>query len=315
MKIIVIGGTGHIGTYLIPRLVNVGHEVCCVSRQKSTPYRKNSAWEQVKQVNIDRTEAEAAETFGQQIKDLKGEIVIDLISFTVKSTTLLVEALQGEVQQFIHCGTMWVHGETKGKITTEDQKRLPFGDYGINKAKIEAYLLALHKQHDFPATILHPGHITGPGWLPINPAGHLDPEIFNRLSQGKEIQIPNLGMETLHHVHADDVAQAFEKCVENRQKAIGHSFHVVSEHPLSLKEYAQSMAEWFGQTAKLSFLPWKIWKKTVSKRDADLTWDHILHSPNGSIDKAKKLLKYQPKYSSLQAVQEAIAYYFGMDKV
>ncbi len=34
MKVIVIGGTGHIGTYLIPRLVKAGHDVICVSRQK-----------------------------------------------------------------------------------------------------------------------------------------------------------------------------------------------------------------------------------------------------------------------------------------
>ncbi|WP_139205157.1 NAD-dependent epimerase/dehydratase family protein [Pricia antarctica] len=42
MKIIVIGGTGHIGTYLVPKLVMVGHEVVCISRRESRPYRKDS---------------------------------------------------------------------------------------------------------------------------------------------------------------------------------------------------------------------------------------------------------------------------------
>ncbi len=55
----------------------------------------------------------------------------------------------------------------------------------------------------------HPGHIVGPGWIPINPAGHLNPEVFTRLAHGQEVVLPNLGMETLHHVHADDVAQSF----------------------------------------------------------------------------------------------------------
>ena len=32
MKVIVTGGTGHIGTYLIPRLVEAGHEVICITR-------------------------------------------------------------------------------------------------------------------------------------------------------------------------------------------------------------------------------------------------------------------------------------------
>ena len=37
MKIIVIGGTGHIGTYLVPHLVEAGHEVINVSRGQRQP--------------------------------------------------------------------------------------------------------------------------------------------------------------------------------------------------------------------------------------------------------------------------------------
>ena len=47
MKVVIIGGTGHIGTYLVPRLVIAGHEVICVSRQKSDPYNKNPFWKSV----------------------------------------------------------------------------------------------------------------------------------------------------------------------------------------------------------------------------------------------------------------------------
>lgn len=121
-----------------------------------------------------------------------------------------------------------------------------------------------------------------------------------------EITLPNLGMETVHHVHADDVAQAFEKAINCRQAAIGESFHVVSEQALTLQGYATAMAEWFGKEAKLKFLPWEEWKNTVSEEDALKTWDHIVHSPNCSIEKAKKLLGFQPRYCSLEAVKEAI---------
>ncbi len=70
------------------------------------------------------------------------------------------------------------------------------------------------------------------------------------------------------------------------------------------------MAAWYGKEANLSFLPWEEWKKTVNQRDAALTWDHIAHSPNFSIEKAKKLLNYQPHYTSLQAIQESVKQYF-----
>jgi len=315
MKIVVIGGTGHIGTYLIPRLIMAGHEVICVSRQTREPYTVHPLWKLVRQVTIDRVAAEEKGTFGSQVKELKGEIVIDLICFTPQSAAMLAEALMGEVQHFIHCGTIWVHGHSEQVPTRESQERKPLCEYGSNKAKIESCLLSMFRQKGFPVTILHPGHITGPGWLPINPAGNLDPEIFIKLAKGQQIVLPNLGMETLHHVHADDVAQAFCNAVENRQSAIGQGFHIVSEQALTLRGFAMAMAKWYGQEPKLGFLPWEEWKKTTSQKNADLTWDHIAHSPNASIEKAKNLLKYNPRYSSLQAIQEAMNHYFAKEHI
>jgi nucleoside-diphosphate-sugar epimerase len=119
----------------------------------------------------------------------------------------------------------------------------------------------------------------------------------------------------VHHVHADDVAQAFMKAIENWQSAVGESFHVVSPQALTLRGYARAMAKWFGQETNLTFLPWEEWKNTVSQRDAELTWDHIAHSPNGNIEKAQKLLNYNPRYSSLQAIQEAVTYYFEKENI
>jgi len=36
-RVVVIGATGHIGTYLVPRLVDGGHEVIAVSRRRAGP--------------------------------------------------------------------------------------------------------------------------------------------------------------------------------------------------------------------------------------------------------------------------------------
>jgi nucleoside-diphosphate-sugar epimerase len=146
--------------------------------------------------------------------------------------------------------------------------------------------------------------------MPINPAGHLSPEIFTRLAEGKEVVLPNLGMETLHHVHADDVAQAFIKAMENWSNAVGESMHVVSDQAPTLRGYATAMAAWFNQEASLRFLPWEQWKQTVTEQESALTWDHIAHSPNCSIDKAVRLIGYHPRYRSLEAVQEAVSHFF-----
>ncbi len=308
MRVVVIGGSGHIGTYLVPRLVEAGHEVVVASRGQRQPYQPHGVWSAVTQVASDRAAEEATGAFGPRIRDLRPDIVIDLICFTLESAQHLVEALRGEIQHVIHCGTIWVHGPSVQVPTTEEQPRRPFGEYGIQKAAIEAYLLNESRRNGFPATILHPGHIVGPGWPPVNPAGHINPQVFARLARGEELALPNLGLETVHHVHADDVALAFMQAIANRSTAIGESFHVVSPAALTLRGYAEAVAGWFGQPAHLRYLPWEDWRTTVSEQEAIATWDHIAHSPNCSIAKAQRLLDYRPRYSSLQAVYEALTW-------
>lgn len=306
MKVIVIGGTGHIGTYLVPKLVEAGASVTVVSRQQREPYSPHGAWKKVRQVSLDRDKLEQEGRFGEQIAALEPDVVIDLICFTPESNRHLLEALRGRVQMFLHCGTIWVHGPSVEVPTTEAAARRPFGEYGIHKAQIETDLLREARQSGFPASILHPGHIVGPGWNPLNPAGHFNNKAFETLAKGETLTLANFGLETVHHVHADDVAQAFFKAMQNWSAAVGESFHAVSPQALTLRGYAEKMALYFGQEAKLEYLPWEQFKPTLSAEEAQSVWDHILHSPNCSIEKARRLINYQPRYSSLEAVQESV---------
>lgn len=306
MQVVIVGGSGHIGTYLVPRLVALGHNVVSVSRGQRAPYLPHAAWQVVKQVVADREAEEKQGTFGERIALLQPDVVIDLICFTLDSARHLVEALRGQVQQFLHCGTIWVHGPSVEVPTTETQPRRPFGDYGIQKAAIEAYLLEEARRNGFPATILHPGHIVGPGWVPLNPAGHFNPEVFSQLARGQELALPNLGLETVHHVHADDVAQAFVQAMAHWSQAVGESFHVVSPAAVTLRGYAETVATWFGQEARLRFVSWEEWRAERTEEEAQATWDHIAHSPNCNIAKAQQHLNYQPRYTSFQAVYESL---------
>lgn len=306
MRVVIIGGSGHVGTYLVPRLVAAGYEVINVSRAQREPYQAHGAWRAVQRVNANREEEDAQGVFGPRLRDLEPDIVIDMICFTLASAQHIVECLRGQVQHFLHCGTIWSMGHSLEVPATEDTPRQPFGDYGIQKSAIQDYLLDQARRHGFPATVLQPGHIVGTGWIPINPAGNLDPDVFTRLARGDEVALPNLGLETLHHVHADDVAQSFMQAMANHSLSVGEAFHVVSPAALTLRGYAERVAAWFGQPARLKFLPWEEWRQTVSEEHAAQTWDHIAHSPNASIAKARRLLDYQPRYSSLQAIYESL---------
>jgi nucleoside-diphosphate-sugar epimerase len=308
LRTLVIGGTGHIGSYLVPRLVALGHEVVSMSRGERVPYVENAAWRQVERLSVDRESEERGGTFAKAVLATKPDAVVDLICFTPESARTMVESLRGVVRHYLFCGTIWVHGHTVVSPTTEEAPRRPFGEYGIRKAEIERLLLDVSRREGFPATVLHPGHIVGPGWIPLNPAGNFNIEVYSRLARGERLSIPNLGMETVHHVHADDVALAFEGALANWSSAVGESFHVVSPAAVTLRGYAEAVAAWFGTEANIEFLPWVEWAKQATPQDAAATWDHIAHSPNCSGEKAQRRIGYRPRYSSFQAVFESLAW-------
>jgi nucleoside-diphosphate-sugar epimerase len=307
-RVVIIGGSGHVGTYLVPGLVETGFEVVNVSRGERQPYQPHAAWKDVRTVTLDRDAEEKAGTFGRNIRELKPDIVIDMICFRLDSAKHLVEALRGQVQQFLSCGTIWVHGPSIQVPAPESQKRRPFGEYGTQKAEIEAYLLDEARRSGFPATIAHPGHIVGPGWAPLNPAGHFNPKVFTTLARGEELALPNFGMETVHHVHADDVAQMFMRAIANWSASVGEAFHTVSPAAISLRGYAEAVAGWFGREPKLVFLSWPEWKARQTDEEAQATWEHIYRSPNSSIEKARRLIGYEPRYTSLEAVHESVTW-------
>lgn len=313
MKAVVIGGSGHIGSYLVPRLVHNGYEVVNITRGGQQPYVKHGAWNKVTNLKLDREKEEKAGSFGTKVAELKPDIVIDLISFQPESTYGMVEALkQTQLSQYLFCGSIWVHGHATAVPATEDLPRRPLEEYGRNKAVSEAYLHEQHRKHGFPETVILPGHITGPGWNCINPEGNFDPEVFKTIAAGKQIVLPNLGMETVHHVHADDVAQAFMNAILFRERALGESFHAVAPYAMTLRGFAEGMYERFGTEPDIAFLPWEEWKEYKKEQGyINSTYSHITHSDNYSIEKGRRLINYTPRFTILEAVETSVAGLFN----
>src|ERR687898_840 len=95
MRVVVIGGSGHVGTFLVPRLVEAGHEVVSISRGRREPYQSHPAWQSVEQLTLDREAEEAEGTFEERVLGLEPDVVVDMICFTPESARQLVEALRG----------------------------------------------------------------------------------------------------------------------------------------------------------------------------------------------------------------------------
>jgi nucleoside-diphosphate-sugar epimerase len=300
-RVVVTGATGHIGTYLVPRLVRAGHEVVAMSRGERQPYHDRPEWGAVRRVTLDREADDAADRIAHERPDA----VIDLISFTPESTRRLVDALRPARPLLVHCGTIWVHGRAARVPVTEDEPRTAYGEYGTGKLAIEELLHAETRAGGVPSVVLHPGHISGPGWRPINPQGNLDLDVWRRLATGEPLALPALGLGVLGHVHADDVAHAFERAL-TRPAAIGSSFHVVAEQAMTCRGLAEGAARWFGREAVLDLVDWDEFERRAGTANAAATRDHIERSITASIDRARQVLGYAPRYSSLETLHEAV---------
>lgn len=119
----------------------------------------------------------------------------------------------------------------------------------------------------------------------------------------------------MHHVHADDVAQAFELAVEHRDEAAGQAFNVVAPSALTVRGYAQIAASWFGQSARLRTVGWERFRSALAPEYAEQSWDHLWRSHYVSIDKARSRLGYNPAYQPQDAVLEAVRWLIDKEQL
>jgi nucleoside-diphosphate-sugar epimerase len=160
-RVVVIGGSGHVGAYLLPALVERGYEVVNVSRGTAKPYRPHPAWNAVEQVILDRRAEEEKGTFGSRMAGLDADIIVDMISFKLERVQQLVEALRGKIEHYLFCSSIWVYGHATTVPSVETDPTNAIDAYGVDKAEIERWLLKQARRDGLPATSFRPGHIVG----------------------------------------------------------------------------------------------------------------------------------------------------------
>lgn len=309
MRAIVIGAAGHIGTYLVPMLVKAGFETIAITRTMSEPYEPDYAWNKAKRVLLNRS---GNPQFIDEIKAMEPDIIVDLVNFNVEDTRKIVDGFRNtNLSHYLYCSSCWAHGRAEIlPFHPDDLRKVPLDDYGKDKFASEMYLKQQYRTNGFPATIVMPGQISGPGWTIINPWGNTSMRVFQDIADGKTICLPNFGMEILHHVHGCDVAQVFFKAITHRSQSLGESFDAEAECSITLYGYAKHMYEFFGHEPKIEFLGWKDWcEYEGNPEECEHTFFHIARSGTFSIEKAKRLLEYRPKFTNLETIDLAVQSY------
>ena len=302
MKIIAIGASGHVGSYLVKELVKEGHEVVAVMRGSRVPYGyKQSIWDKVKVVNISRQDLYESDFIEKENAD----VICDLIAFDLDGVQTIVSKIKNNAF-YVQIGSIWMYENKEYLPVDELHPKNAVQNYGKQKGLIEEFLLNKVKSGELRATVVHPGHVSGKEWQPINPQGNLDFKVFEKLRDGEKIVLPYDGLSTIQHIHSFDLAKIIIACINNQEVANGQAFIAVARKAMTLKAICEKLFNYFNKEVNIEYLEWEEFKKVVGEENAFVTLDHVSHSPCCTPDKAEKMLGVNIKYSIMDIYYEYI---------
>lgn len=271
------------------------------SQGQTRPYPENPLWERVEWIRGKREEEEKTGSFAERLRLLQPDIIVDLIAFEPESAKVLVETLSGSETHLLMCTTAWVYGKTRTVPTHEGAPRFPENDYARKKVQIEDILFAA--QTRVQVTIIRPTHITGPGKSFVTPFGDHDVGTLQRIIDGEEIILLDGGFSTLHHVHPQDVAELFFMALENPKKSVGESFNSGGRYAMTFFGLAELLFGLVGKPMRVRLMLLEEYSNQFGYPEEAAM--HVRQGCCVSMEKAKEILGFTPRYTPEGAVMEA----------
>ena len=244
MKIFVLGGTGLLGSYLVPKLLERGYEVSVLSRNKAALSELENRG--VRGIHGDLLDPEAFISsltphdavvsiampleFGR-MSQKKFELV------TARTTKFTRSAL--DIGYKLECPIIFTLGTSyrtsRGEIADETW---PIERFGLTLAGVEAERLiqdAGAKGH--PIIQMIPGQIYGPGGMFL--------QMYKMLKSGK-FGVVGKGDNYMPRIHVEDCAEAYALAID--KLPINNSFIVADDTPCTTREFTEFMASCAGMS-------------------------------------------------------------------
>lgn len=215
------------------------------------------------------------------------------------------------VRQCVFVSTPGVQGFGH-RLCVETEPYAPRDVYEISKVHAEQVLQEILNGTVCNYTIIRPDFVYGPG-------DTRRIKLYRNVRDGRFV-FTTSGNSYLHPTHVADVIQGIKLSVDN-ENAYNEIFNISAEHDITVKEYIQIIADYFGVKAihinigqplslclagGIEILSKALGREPfVSKSKIEfLSIDH-----STSIEKAKKLLGYKPKYDFKTGFMDTMQWY------
>jgi UDP-N-acetylglucosamine 4-epimerase len=317
-KVLVTGGAGFIGSNLVERLLSQNNEVICLDnfatgkRENVEPFLKDPSFrliegdirdletcrEAVKGVSIILHEA-ALGSVPRSIKDPLTSNEVNVSGFL----NMLVAARDEGVGRFVYAASSSTYGDSKELPKVEDRIGKPLSPYAITKYVNELYADVFAKLYGMEIIGLRYFNVFGRRQDPFGAYAAVIPKFVKALISKESPVINGDGTFSRDFTYVENVIQANELAatVENKE-AVNTVYNVA-----------------FGERTTLNQLVDYL-KTSLSRFDPEIAGVEIKYGPPregdiphslASIDKAKKLLGYDPEFSVREGLERAIEWYWN----
>jgi UDP-glucose 4-epimerase len=230
MKILVTGGAGYIGSALVEKLINQGHEVNVLDDlsngfiQNINPKANFIQGTILSNPNLDTAikNVDVVYHLAAKISVEESESIPEIYDqVNIQGSIKLLEACQEEgVNKFIFASTAAVYGTSDNMPITEKSRVNPENNYGLTKLKIDEFLSRSAKQMGISALSFRFFNVAGAvqnkkgDWLRVKhkEATHLIPRIIQNKPEAKLIIYGNDwptpdGTPIRDYIHLSDLTE------------------------------------------------------------------------------------------------------------
>ncbi len=289
-KILVTGGSGFIGSHLVDRLIDLGHEVTSVDLNYKTNPKANG-----RRVNItDRSHMVDAYEGIDYVFHVAGQArvqpsianpmdsIINNVNGTAKVLQLSKEA---GVKRVIYSMTSSVYGAHKPPHT-EDMCPQPLSPYAVSKLAGEQLCKVYSELYGLETASLRYFNVYGPRESDFGQYTTVVKKFLEQRAAGEPLTIVGDGEQRRDFTHVYDIVEANIAAMNYQGKLKGEIFNIGASHNYSINEVANLIS------SNQVFLP----SRSGEAREtlADTT-------------KARTMLGWTPKYSLETYIAESLS--------